>query len=411
MPILGSSASQSGRAPGQPTSVSATAGDAQATVTFTVPAYTGKGTVNYTATSSPGGFTASGSSSPLVVTGLSNGTSYTFTVRATTAGVQGSASSASASVTPALPAYALSQTFNASGTYTVPSGKNHMAIIVVGAGGGGGGGSPFDSAKTGQSEGPMGGGGAGGGYIVSAKEYPISNGQTYSVTIGAAGNAGNTVNSPASSGSNAGNAGGQTLFSNLVTLNGGNGGGAGNHTAGGAGGTSGNYSTNISSYVNATAAGATGGAGGFTYDRSQGLYNGANGANATITDNYTGLGSVTKNAGAGAGGGGGGNQMSGYGGYSSSGGTNNNGGGSGGGGAYMSGEDPGYGDPGRNTRYGYPGNGNGGVGGSANAVGGGGGGGGGGGTGQATGNSLIRIYGNPAAGGNGYSGQVLVYVR
>ena len=35
MPIIGSSASQSGRAPGVPTSVSATAGNAQSVVSFT----------------------------------------------------------------------------------------------------------------------------------------------------------------------------------------------------------------------------------------------------------------------------------------------------------------------------------------------------------------------------------------
>ena len=103
MPVLGSSASQSGRAPGVPTSVSATVDNAQSVVSFTAPAYTGKGTVSYTVTSSPGGFTATGASSPLTVTGLSNGTAYTFTVRATTAGVTGTASSASASVTPVVP--------------------------------------------------------------------------------------------------------------------------------------------------------------------------------------------------------------------------------------------------------------------------------------------------------------------
>jgi hypothetical protein len=95
MPIIGSSASQSGRVPGAPTSVSATAGNAQAVVSFTVPAYAGKGgTVSYTATSSPGGFTASGASSPLTVTGLSNGTCYPFTVSASVKGVNGNASSA-----------------------------------------------------------------------------------------------------------------------------------------------------------------------------------------------------------------------------------------------------------------------------------------------------------------------------
>lgn len=102
MSILGSKAAQAGRTPSQPTSVTASAGNAQATVSFT-PGYAGKGNAVYTATSSPGGFTASGASSPLIVTGLSNGTAYTFTVTASAGGISGVASSASSAVTPAVP--------------------------------------------------------------------------------------------------------------------------------------------------------------------------------------------------------------------------------------------------------------------------------------------------------------------
>ena len=104
MPIIGSSASQSGRTPGVATITGVTAGNAQVTVDFTEPAYKGKGNVTYTATSSPGGFTGTASSSPIVVTGLSNGTSYTFTLTTNSAaGVLSAASSASSSVTPILP--------------------------------------------------------------------------------------------------------------------------------------------------------------------------------------------------------------------------------------------------------------------------------------------------------------------
>ena len=77
--IPGNTSSQ-GKFVSPPTSVSATAGNGQATVAFTLPVYDGKGTATFVATSSPGGFTASGASSPLTVTGLSNGTAYTFTV-------------------------------------------------------------------------------------------------------------------------------------------------------------------------------------------------------------------------------------------------------------------------------------------------------------------------------------------
>jgi hypothetical protein len=52
-------------------------------------------------TSSPGGKTASGADSTITVTGLTNGTAYTFTVRATNAFGNGPWSSHSKSVTPA----------------------------------------------------------------------------------------------------------------------------------------------------------------------------------------------------------------------------------------------------------------------------------------------------------------------
>jgi len=65
--------------------VSAAAGDAQAKVTFNLAGTSGYTITSVTATSSPGSFTTSGTTSPLTVSGLTNGTAYTFKVVSTNA--------------------------------------------------------------------------------------------------------------------------------------------------------------------------------------------------------------------------------------------------------------------------------------------------------------------------------------
>ena len=89
--------------PGPPTNVTATAGSAQAAVSFSPPASNGGSAItSYTVTSNPGSVTATGSASPITVTGLVNGTTYNFTVTATNSIGTGPASTSSNSVTPLL---------------------------------------------------------------------------------------------------------------------------------------------------------------------------------------------------------------------------------------------------------------------------------------------------------------------
>lgn len=131
--------------PGAPTIGTATAGDTQASVTFTAPASTGGAAIiasGYTVTANPGGATATGSSSPITVTGLTNGVSYTFTVTATNSAGTGSASAASNSVTPAAP-----QTI----TFTNPGSQNFGTTPTLTATSTAGGGYPvsFTSSTTG----------------------------------------------------------------------------------------------------------------------------------------------------------------------------------------------------------------------------------------------------------------------
>ena len=147
-------------APGAPTIGTASAGTSNcASVPFTAPACTGKfpaGITSYTAVSTPGCITVTGSSSPLAVTGLTTGVSYTFRVRALGSnGLTGAFSAASNSITATV---ATCATYTTAGTYSwvAPTGVTSVAVVAVGGGGPGGYKSPGGSGL------PYPGGGGGG---------------------------------------------------------------------------------------------------------------------------------------------------------------------------------------------------------------------------------------------------------
>lgn len=131
--------------PDAPTVGAATAGNGSISLSFTAPANNGGSAVTgYTATCSPGGATASSASSPLVVSGLNNGTAYTCTVTATNGFGTSPASGASNSATPF--ASASSFTFTgpsggalnaASGAFTITPNATYTGAITVTPSGGG----------------------------------------------------------------------------------------------------------------------------------------------------------------------------------------------------------------------------------------------------------------------------------
>lgn len=101
-------AAPSSQPPGAPSIGVTTAGDSQASVAFTPPSSDGGAPISVysaTCTSSDGGVTGSGSgtSSPISVTGLTNGKTYTCTVKATNSVGDSTASSASATFAPSAP--------------------------------------------------------------------------------------------------------------------------------------------------------------------------------------------------------------------------------------------------------------------------------------------------------------------
>jgi hypothetical protein len=116
--------------PGAPTGVGGSAGDGTASISFTAPANTGGAPITlYTATCVPGGGgSAAGTNtvSPVAVTGMTNGTSYSCTVRATNSAGQG-ATSGSVNVLPTATPVAPTFTSSSSSSFTVLSPGTYQA--------------------------------------------------------------------------------------------------------------------------------------------------------------------------------------------------------------------------------------------------------------------------------------------
>jgi len=133
----------------QTPSVTASGGNAQATLTLTG-ANGGSAITSWSITSNPATTTQTASSSPYTFTGLTNETSYTFTATATNANGASAASAASNSV--------------------IPSASVTFDYLLVAGGGGGG-------SETG------GGGGGAGGFKTSTYSAAINT--TYTIEVGA----------------------------------------------------------------------------------------------------------------------------------------------------------------------------------------------------------------------------------
>jgi hypothetical protein len=108
--------------PDAPTGVSATSGgNASTTVSWTAPSDGGPAITSYTATSNAGQ-TCSSSTTSCSITGLTNGTAYTFTVTATNSIGTSDPSSASSAATPAAPVVSAPSSGGGGGgsTYVAP---------------------------------------------------------------------------------------------------------------------------------------------------------------------------------------------------------------------------------------------------------------------------------------------------
>ena len=225
-----------------PTIGTATAGIANcASVAFTAPSCTGGSVIStYTVYANCGALRTTGASSPLVVTGLTAGTSYTFRAIATNIYGPSGPSAASNSITATLVTCA---TYTTAGTYSwvAPSGVTSVAVVAIGGGG------------------CTAGGGGGLGY---KNGYAVTPGSSYSVVVGLKTNNSFFVNTSVVRGG-AGSSGPSGSGGTYTGDGGGNGGagGSGFSGGGGAGGYAGNGGAGGSGSTGNSGSGGGGGGG------------------------------------------------------------------------------------------------------------------------------------------------------
>lgn len=145
-------------------------------VTFTAPSDVGGGAItSYTAvatdTSSGATFITTGASSPIAISGLTIGNTYTAKVSATNAFGAGPLSAASNSATIVVQGQ---QAYTTAGTYSwiAPAGVTSVSVVAVGGGGSAGGGNGY---------------GAGGGALAYKNNITVAPASSYSVVVGAGG--------------------------------------------------------------------------------------------------------------------------------------------------------------------------------------------------------------------------------
>lgn len=241
--------------PAAPTIGTATAGKDSATLTFTAGNTGGKAISNYKYSTDGTTYTAfspAQTTSPLTISGLTNGTAVTFRIKAVNANGDSIASSDSNSVTPVVPTITGGtlvtsggynyRIFTSNGTLGITNGPQTFDILAVGGGGGGG----------------FGGGGA--GALVYSPAISVAS--STAVTIGSGGAAQSSTTAPgtntsfgttviAAGGGGAGRKTGDTIGnSNTGPGEAGGCGGGGGHPDGGATATGGSANSALSTGTN-----------------------------------------------------------------------------------------------------------------------------------------------------------------